>query len=337
MTEKANQIKKYLLEGKSSLEIQKELNVSKSTISYHAGNLGLKKFSFKKKDYDWKAIQDYHNLGNSLKEICKYFEISKKTLRDGRLNGNFLFQKEEKIPKKKEKIVKEIKERFSKIIIKDSNNSEIEIDLSLYKIDDIIPVIHGPYTFTDGTYRKFVILFYSKDLKKTKSFARFLMETHLNRFLDKDEHVDHIDGDCKNDCLENLQILTPRENNQKAIVQNNITTKIWEGNCPNCGIFFSKPLSRVRSNLKLHKEGPFCSKHCAGQYTYVKPTKSGGGKNSGRKRTHDYDLILSIHKNEGFRGLAEHFQIPVDKARHLYYGVKKRNDKCPSTQTGKAA
>ena len=61
------------------------------------------------------------------------------------------------------------------------------------------------------------VCLYNSETKKrhTVSYARYLMSTHLGRFLDKDEHVDHIDNDKSNDVITNLQILSQLENNRK--------------------------------------------------------------------------------------------------------------------------
>ena len=89
------------------------------------------------------------------------------------------------------------------------------------------------------------------------------MISHLGRFLNKDEHVDHIDGDKLNDVIENLQILTPKENNIKAVIQNNMQQKQIESICPICG----KPFLRLSRNIKykvLDGKTPTCSRRCGG-------------------------------------------------------------------------
>lgn len=35
-------------------------------------------------------------------------------------------------------------------------------------------------------------------LKKTISYPKYLMELHINKYLDEDDTVDHIDGNIKN-------------------------------------------------------------------------------------------------------------------------------------------
>ena len=64
----------------------------------------------------------------------------------------------------------------------------------------------------------------SSGLKRTStSHARYKMAIRLGRQLRRSEHVDHIDGDPSNDEDNNLQILTPAQNNQKEVRQKNST------------------------------------------------------------------------------------------------------------------
>lgn len=62
-----------------------------------------------------------------------------------------------------------------------------------------------------------VCLFNSKKERTTISYARYLMSVKLNRFLDRNEEVDHIDNDKTNDSIENLQILSSKENKEKFL------------------------------------------------------------------------------------------------------------------------
>ena len=57
--------------------------------------------------------------------------------------------------------------------------------------------------------RRYLYL-YNKETNKRKliSLARYLVSINERRILSNDEHVDHIDGDFKNDNLNNLQILS---------------------------------------------------------------------------------------------------------------------------------
>lgn len=71
------------------------------------------------------------------------------------------------------------------------------------------------YLVTNSKNRKFVILYNSANDRTTIPYARYLMSVKLKRYLKDDEHVDHIDNDKTNDDINNLQILSQTENNQK--------------------------------------------------------------------------------------------------------------------------
>ena len=58
------------------------------------------------------------------------------------------------------------------------------------------------------------------------SYSRYLMAVHLKRFLTEDEQVDHIDNDKSNDIIENLQILSMKENLSKSKRPRAMTTLI---------------------------------------------------------------------------------------------------------------
>lgn len=127
--------------------------------------------------------------------------------------------------------------------------------------------VYGPYKRkSDG--RQIVIVV--KDKKKTTmSYARYLMQQHLNRDLESWEHVDHINNDRTDDRLENLQILSLVDNALKhhALFPRKTYTFI----CPNCNKEATKWMSDVLHNRKRGNSGPFCSRSCAGQYTYTNP------------------------------------------------------------------
>lgn len=124
---------------------------------------------------------------------------------------------------------------------------------------------YGPYSGQRGR-RHVIHVDTATKARKTQSYARYLMEKHLGRPLAANEHVDHINGDCTDDRLENLQILSPGENNRKAIKQLGRETKYFRFICPQCGIEASKELRYYRSNqLRQGKAGPYCSKSCAGK------------------------------------------------------------------------
>lgn len=99
-------------------------------------------------------------------------------------------------------------------------------------------------------------------------YARYLLEVKLKRKLKDGYEVDHIDGDCTNDTIDNLQELSSRNNRikgtSKVILYNNKNAKrlfLW---CPVCNKRFK--ISKWKVNLKKLKKGKefhFCCKKCA--------------------------------------------------------------------------
>ena len=119
--------------------------------------------------------------------------------------------------------------------------------------------MYGPYTRSDG--RSHVIFIDSQGKRRTQSYPRYLMEQHLGRELLPNEHVDHINDDCSDNRIENLQLLSQAENNKKSSFK-----KMYYCECPACGKGFEAIASRVEYNQgKQGKAGPYCSKSCAGK------------------------------------------------------------------------
>lgn len=65
------------------------------------------------------------------------------------------------------------------------------------------------------TGRRYVKLYDKKGKIFVTTYARYVMATHLGRYVPKDLQVDHIDNDKTNDDISNLQLLTPRQNKDK--------------------------------------------------------------------------------------------------------------------------
>lgn len=59
--------------------------------------------------------------------------------------------------------------------------------------------------------RRVIAIYPEGGKRRVMLYARFVMEQHLGRTLETWEHVHHIDGDCTNDVLENLEVLNARE------------------------------------------------------------------------------------------------------------------------------
>lgn len=129
--------------------------------------------------------------------------------------------------------------------------------------------IYGPYKRKDG--RKHVVIVYEDGSKTTKSYPRLLMENHLGRELLPEETVDHINHDFTDDRIENLQLLSFEENAKKEMARPERQRKLYTFICPCCGKTAEKYLNQVSGNWKKKREGPYCSRKCAGKATYKNP------------------------------------------------------------------
>ena len=90
----------------------------------------------------------------------------------------------------------------------------------MIKLEDVqklypwVEIIHGPYT-RKGDNRKHCVLYKSStQTKQTISYSKLLLEIKLNRKLTNDETCDHVDGNARNDSLDNLRVLTRTKNIQ---------------------------------------------------------------------------------------------------------------------------
>ena len=114
------------------------------------------------------------------------------------------------------------------------------------------------YIVTNPENRRTVILFNNSKNRSSVSYARYLMAITLKRYLTKNEHVDHIDNNKTNDLIENLQILTPKENNRKSFLKGET---LLDFTCPICSKKFQ--LTARQS----HKKTPCCSRQCGHKKT----------------------------------------------------------------------
>lgn len=115
--------------------------------------------------------------------------------------------------------------------------------------------------------RRLVLLVDFDNNKTSLSYARYLMSVKEKRYLEKYEHIDHIDNNKLNDDINNLQILSQKENNIKKNEYLGIKSIPLELICPVCNNKFYRKPHRVNYKLKNGKI-PTCSRKCGGIYSH---------------------------------------------------------------------
>lgn len=117
------------------------------------------------------------------------------------------------------------------------------------------------YIVINGQNRKNVILYNSPKDRSTTSYARYLVSVSLSRYLEEDEHVDHIDDDKTNDELSNLQILTQTENTRKESRRKG--RLLSEIKCPSCKTLFTRRRGLTQAVPSLKGKVTCCSTRCS--------------------------------------------------------------------------
>lgn len=111
---------------------------------------------------------------------------------------------------------------------------------------------------TDKRKRVYLISYDGK--RKGISYAQYLWEEANNCFVPEGFQVDHINEDKTDDRLENLQLLSQKENTLKNVdyrIKSGKIVKWVDLICPICGKSFKFP----RRNLSTHPN-PCCSRKC---------------------------------------------------------------------------
>jgi hypothetical protein len=128
--------------------------------------------------------------------------------------------------------------------------------------------IYGPYENATNNNRKHIVIIHDDGRRQTKSYPKYLLEQKIGRELVGDETCDHIDEDFTNDDPSNLQILTRLDNIKKHALLSN-GPEIYRFFCPVCGSYAEKQMRNVKSNINKCRDGPFCSRSCAGKNTFL--------------------------------------------------------------------
>jgi hypothetical protein len=128
------------------------------------------------------------------------------------------------------------------------------------------------YLNTSRENRKMVYLYNPiGQQRSTIAYARYLVSCTLRRYLRKEEHVDHINNDKTCDELNNLQILSHKENAQKhAKLQGVRVAKIL---CPSCSTIFLRRSGNTQVVPSLKGKVTCCDRKCSEYFRKMKLTK----------------------------------------------------------------
>ena len=134
------------------------------------------------------------------------------------------------------------------------------------------------YLRRDSSGRGRVDLVNTSTDRTTVSYARYLVEVQMNAFIPAGYEVDHIDADCSNDDLSNLQVLTVEDHLKKSAKERE-GRAYSEFICPYCGTVFHKETR----NVTILQKNVFCSYSCNAKYSMANKTAKVGNPISKEK------------------------------------------------------
>jgi 5-methylcytosine-specific restriction endonuclease McrA len=82
-----HEVHRLLRAGCSRAAIARRLDVSRSTVTYHARQLGMAIDERAARRYDWSVVQAYYDAGHSVSECVAHFGFSNKTWHDAMKRG----------------------------------------------------------------------------------------------------------------------------------------------------------------------------------------------------------------------------------------------------------
>lgn len=111
------------------------------------------------------------------------------------------------------------------------------------------------YVNTNKEPRRVAVMKYDNGEIHSMSYAKYLYTSEYKCDVAKGDEVDHINGDKMDDRIENLQVISKKQNNSKKKIHKTFI----ELKCPVCNNVFIFP----KRNLSSHPN-PCCSRKCGG-------------------------------------------------------------------------
>ena len=115
-------------------------------------------------------------------------------------------------------------------------------------------------------FRKTACIYKNNRHVKSIGYAKYLMEVYTNSHIPEGYEVDHINADCTDDRIENLQIITKEMNILKDIYDSYKFKTYVRLICPWCGKQFDCENHDFVTKVKYFKYVS-CSRSCSGKLT----------------------------------------------------------------------
>ena len=90
-----------------------------------------------------------------------------------------------------------------------------------------------------------------------------MKSVEIGKYIPKEYEVDHINRDCTDDDLQNLQILTREDHLRKSALELSTGRTGHHLECPYCKNFFF-----IETRNMNNKKNIFCSRSCNARYSY---------------------------------------------------------------------